>query len=153
MKKIIFFLKNLLDFFDDARAMIRIDDLRKVYSPIVIPPFAGLATNKLRQEHEMDRIDAKTIKIGLTVYLELHEVGGNKIFQLFNVFSEFRVNIIGDLTTNDLYEVWKKASNNCIKAFNKFEDQKGMRKTEINVGQKSHYEEFLSGLVAWFHSP
>ena len=131
--------------------MITIGQLIKVYSPIQEPPFDGLKSSQIKYAHEMERINEMRLNIRLTVSLEIHEVMGSRIFNVCSCTYQCQVSIADSLTARDLCDVWTKSGEDLIKAYNKFERERGWTETTITAGGASmdRFEE----LVTWFYSP
>lgn len=133
--------------------MNNINYITTTFSPIVIPKFEGLAAPKIRVTHEIDRLNAKSLNISITVFLTLNEIGGNLKFEIFNALSKYHIDIISELSVDDLFYIWSQSANYLTKEYNRFEISKNMRPTNIHVPDKKELNHHLKNIVAWFYSP
>lgn len=133
--------------------MNKIEYFGTTFSPITIPKFDGIAAPKLRFTHDIDRLSAKSINISVTVFLTLNEIGGNSKFEIFNATSKFLVDIINELTVDDLFYIWTQSANYLTKEYNRFEISQNLRPITIHIPNKQELTPYLTNIIAWFYSP
>lgn len=125
------------------------------YSSIKIPKFNGLGTAKLNYKHEVDKVSNESLNLSITVSLEIHEIGGSKIFKIMSGTSKFNIEIIDKLTVSDLSKIWIESAKNVTRKFKKFQFQKKIKPIiDVKSGgeEELNFDSLLSDLVIWFYS-